>query len=83
MYKNEMACHQQYLYILSCSNGFYHLDLCESSIFMLVKNIFTNYYVLHRENIYTSVQFSRSVVSDSLPPRESQHARPPHLGRVM
>ena len=24
-----------------------------------------------------SVQFSRSVVSDSLPPRESQHARPP------
>ena len=29
--------------------------------------------------IYTlsSVQFSHSVVSDSLPPRESQHARPP------
>ena len=27
--------------------------------------------------IYTPVQFSRSVVSDSLRPRESQHARPP------
>ena len=25
-----------------------------------------------------SVQFSRSIVSDSLQPRESQHARPPH-----
>ena len=30
--------------------------------------------------IYTSsVQFSRSVVSDSLRPHESQHARPPQL----
>ena len=27
--------------------------------------------------IYSSVQFSRSVVSDSLRPHESQHARPP------
>ena len=26
---------------------------------------------------FSSGQFSRSVVSDSLPPRESQHARPP------
>ena len=25
----------------------------------------------------SSIQFSRSVVSDSLPPHESQHARPP------
>ena len=29
------------------------------------------------ESAINSVQFSRSVVSDSLPPRESQHARPP------
>ena len=28
---------------------------------------------------FSSVQFSRSVVSDSLPPYESQHARPPCL----
>ena len=29
------------------------------------------------EEIYVSVQFSHSVVSDSLQPHESQHARPP------
>ena len=28
-------------------------------------------------NVFSSVQFSRSVVSDSLQPHESQHARPP------
>ena len=28
-------------------------------------------------NRYSSVQFSRSVMSDSLPPHESQHTRPP------
>ena len=27
--------------------------------------------------LYSSAQFSRSVVSDSLQPHESQHARPP------
>ena len=30
-----------------------------------------------RSRIFSSVQFSRSVVSDSLRPHESQHARPP------
>ena len=34
--------------------------------------------VLHTHNgIFSSVQFSRSVVSDSLRPHELQHARPP------
>ena len=34
--------------------------------------------VVHVHNgIFSSVQFSRSVVSDSLRPHESQHARPP------
>ena len=33
--------------------------------------------MLSSEAIWTSVQFSRLVVSDSLRPRESQHARPP------
>ena len=28
-------------------------------------------------SLFSSVQFSRSVVSDSLGPHESQHARPP------
>ena len=31
-----------------------------------------------RENLFSSVQFSCSVVSDSLPPHESQHTRPPY-----
>ena len=31
----------------------------------------------HGGDTVSSVQFSRSVVSDSLPPHESQHARPP------
>ena len=31
----------------------------------------------YRKNTDSSVQFSRSVVSDSLRPHESQHARPP------
>ena len=34
--------------------------------------------VVHmRSGIFVSVQFSHSVVSDSLQPHESQHARPP------
>ena len=33
--------------------------------------------VIDREASVSSVQFSRSVVSDSLRPHESQHARPP------
>ena len=33
--------------------------------------------VLHLSLLWNSVQFSRSVVSDSLRPHESQHARPP------
>ena len=33
--------------------------------------------LLQVDQIFSSVQFSRSVVSDSLRPHESQHARPP------
>ena len=33
--------------------------------------------ITHRISQFSSVQFSRSVVSDSLRPHESQHARPP------
>ena len=32
---------------------------------------------IHTMEIFSSVQFSHSVVSDSLQPHESQHARPP------
>ena len=40
---------------------------------VLVKKILFNFFI----SLEPSVQFSRSVVSDSLRPRESQHARPP------
>ena len=43
-------------------------------IYLLV----THYLSIHKEGIqFSSVQFSRSVVSDSLRPHELQHARPP------
>ena len=32
---------------------------------------------VHRLSVFSSVQFSRSVMSNSLPSHESQHARPP------
>ena len=38
-----------------------------------------NIYIYTQTNTYISVQFSRSVVSDSLRPHEPQHARPPCL----
>ena len=34
-------------------------------------------FLLHDPSSFSSVQFSQSVVSDSLQPHESQHARPP------
>ena len=41
------------------------------------KGKFVVTYKDHSYNQFSSVQFSRSVVSDSLQPHESQHARPP------
>ena len=38
-----------------------------------------NLSLLNCQSIFSSVQFSHSVVSDSLRPHESQHARPPCL----
>ena len=48
-------------------------DIHEKQLFNL-STLFPNYYF---QNQFSSVQFSRSVVSDSLRPHESQHARPP------
>ena len=42
------------------------------------RNFWNSGYVLFFELGGGSVQFSRSVVSDSLQPHEPQHARPPH-----
>ena len=37
----------------------------------------SSFFIVQLSHPYSSVQFSRSVVSDSLQPHESQHARPP------
>ena len=41
------------------------------------KSLYKNVYSSSIHNNFSSVQFSRSVVSDSLRPHELQHARPP------
>ena len=59
---------------LPCRKSFFLLDLSHSFPNLHCHSPF------HQCNSYTpisSVQFSRSVVSDSLRPHESQHARPP------
>ena len=43
---------------------------------MLTDFMILNKYLITKNSLYT-VQFSRSVMSDSLQPHESQHARPP------
>ena len=48
-----------------------HLSNLSNSLFVIIFQYF--YYLLK----FSSVQFSHSVVSDSLRPHESQHARPP------
>ena len=40
-------------------------------------HISLNFYLMHWKSMFSSVQFSCSVMFDSLWPHESQHARPP------
>ena len=44
---------------------------------MKYKHKYIIYIYFKTKSQFSSVQFSRSVVSDSLPPHESQHTRPP------
>ena len=44
----------------------------QGKLFVVFLGVFTS-----PQTVPSSIQFSCSVVSDSLPPRESQHARPP------
>ena len=69
----------------------FHNACCYGHCLLNQYLIFKKYYMFGNQNPYTpvqivvysfyfflsSVQFSRSVVSDSLRPHESQHARPP------
>ena len=55
---------------------YYKQKWCSNSKFWITLFITKNSMLTHKE-VHSSVQFSRSVVSDSLRPHESQHARPP------
>ena len=44
-----------------------------------MKEYYEQLYMYLFDNLFSLVQFSRSVVSDSSPPHESQHARPPSV----
>ena len=66
----------------------FHHNICSWKPFPLVQNrgkveflicltIAVVYQVLYSWMVFSSVQFSRSVVSNSLRPHESRHARPP------
>ena len=66
----------------------FHHNICSWKPFPLVQNrgkveflicltIAVVYQVLYSWMVFSSVQFSRSVMSNSLRPHESQHARPP------
>ena len=59
-----------------------HSESNHENISNAVKYTLCSLYSSYLENLlvlrnFQSVQFSRSVVSNSLPPHESQHARPP------
>ena len=45
--------------------------------FFIITSFLSEAFKLRTLALFSSVQFSRSVVSDSLQPHESQHARPP------
>ena len=56
--------------------------LSSEIIFLLcLIDVVCNFFLIRRNVVshskFSSVQFSRSVLSDSLRPHESQHARPP------
>ena len=50
---------------------------CEQCINVCGCKCWDNFFMIYLRVQFSSVQFSRSVVSDSLRPHESKHARPP------
>ena len=84
--KQEEGSHQNLTMLAAQSQTTYSLELWEIHFWYKAPSLW--YFVIaawtktgsHQRRGYTcfsSVQFSRSVFSDSLQPRESQHARPP------
>ena len=60
--------------VFSCLFLVIFLPLC---LFWIILRLMQAYQFTFGEYLQTILQFSRSVVSDSLRPHESQHARPP------
>ena len=61
---------------MSLQAGAYNCFLLQMSL-QAVAHIHVRFYLKKSENIHANVQFSCSVMSDSLRPHEPQHARPP------
>ena len=56
---------------------FQFIEIWQWNIYIWTAAFFTLYCLLPIKFVFSSVQFSHSVVSDSLWPHESQHTRPP------
>ena len=72
----SVSCIKTLIFSLVIWNGFFIIKLTYIFIY-LFGSLYGLYFTGLSIHIFSSVQFSRSVVSDSLRPHESQHARPP------
>ena len=59
--------------------SFIHIKLYMHKMYIYIKTVFSYIYQFYFITKFSSVQFSHSVVSDSLRPHEPQHARLPCL----
>ena len=62
---------------LLCRQILYRLSHQGSPVYIFLKNVVSNINLFKLSVQFSSVQFTRSVVSDSLRPHGLQHARPP------
>ena len=68
------------MYIPATRKWFFHFpqgEISSDMIFVFELLFIYYYFLVNVIEVFSSVQFSRSVMSDSLRPHESQHARPP------
>ena len=62
---------------ITCQTCFFHREKNSDYLLIFVEILFLYFSAIIRSHQFSPFQFSRSVVSDSLRPHESQHARPP------
>ena len=75
-YSSPVSLFNKWRLLLLMIPVYWPLVMWQAPSSLLFLNTVSNLYILTK-NPFNSVQFSRSVVSDSLRPHESQHARPP------